>query len=99
MIKRISLSLLDKWPGKKLFGKFRFLPFYFLAGAGLEFVMINWHFGEVNFCKYIIMLGVSVTVGILLLLFNFLISLLKLKSEWRTGDGESDLVMILMVTK
>lgn len=42
---------LDRWPGKKYFGIYRFLPIFFVLGAALEFSMINWHVGEVNFCK------------------------------------------------
>ncbi|XP_055710051.1 small integral membrane protein 4 [Phlebotomus papatasi] len=41
--------LLDHWPGKKLFGIYRFLPAFFLLGAALEFSMINWTVGETNF--------------------------------------------------
>jgi len=44
-------SFLDKWPGKKYFGIYRFLPVFFVMGAALEFTMINWHVGQVNFCK------------------------------------------------
>ncbi|KAJ9582989.1 hypothetical protein L9F63_022674 [Diploptera punctata] len=44
-------SLLDKWPGKKYFGIYRFLPAFFVLGAALEFSMINWHVGEVNFYR------------------------------------------------
>lgn len=43
--------LLDKWPGKKRLGVYRFLPLFFVLGAGLEFSMINWHAGEVNFYR------------------------------------------------
>jgi len=43
--------LLDSWPGKKHFGVYRFLPLFFLLGAGLEFSMINWTVGETNFCE------------------------------------------------
>ncbi|XP_077291975.1 sloth 1 [Arctopsyche grandis] len=42
-------KVLDKWPGKKIFGVYRFLPVFVLFGAGLEFSMINWHVGETNF--------------------------------------------------
>lgn len=48
---RTLQKLLDKWPGKKYFGIYRFLPIFFVLGAALEFSMINWHVGEVNFCK------------------------------------------------
>lgn len=44
-------KLLDRWPGKKTLGIYRFLPLFFALGAALEFSMINWHVGEVNFCK------------------------------------------------
>ena len=44
-------QILDSWPGKQRFGLYRFLPIYFILGAALEFSMINWHVGEVNFCK------------------------------------------------
>lgn len=43
--------VLDKWPGKKYFGIYRFLPLFFVLGAALEFSMINWRVGETNFCK------------------------------------------------
>jgi hypothetical protein len=46
---------LDKWPGKKYFGIYRFLPIFFVLGAALEFSMINWHVGEVNFCKLVLL--------------------------------------------
>ena len=44
-------KLLDKWPGKRIFGEYRFLPIFFILGAALEYSMINWHVGEVNFYK------------------------------------------------
>nr|CAI5854087.1 unnamed protein product [Callosobruchus analis] len=43
--------LLDKWPGKKYLGIYRFLPIFFVLGAVLEFSMINWQVGETNFYK------------------------------------------------
>lgn len=42
-------KLVNKWPGKKTLGMYRFLPMFFILGAGLEFSMINWKVGEVNF--------------------------------------------------
>lgn len=42
-------KLINKWPGKKTFGMYRFLPMFFVLGAALEFSMINWKVGEVNF--------------------------------------------------
>lgn len=44
-------KLLNKWPGKKYLGIYRFLPLFFALGAALEFSMINWRVGETNFCK------------------------------------------------
>uniref|UniRef100_A0A6B2EL83 Small integral membrane protein 4 n=1 Tax=Phlebotomus kandelakii TaxID=1109342 RepID=A0A6B2EL83_9DIPT len=41
--------LLNQWPGKKLFGIYRFLPAFFVLGAVLEYSMINWTVGETNF--------------------------------------------------
>lgn len=35
----------------KFLGEFRLLPLFFLAGAAMEFTMIHWHVGEVNFYK------------------------------------------------
>ena len=43
--------LLDKVPGKQIFGVYRFLPAWFLLGAALEFSMINWTVGETNFYR------------------------------------------------
>ena len=47
LVKRI----MDAFPGKKWFGLYRILPFFFLLGASLEFSMINWTVGDVNFYK------------------------------------------------
>ncbi|XP_022908503.1 ubiquinol-cytochrome c reductase complex assembly factor 5 [Onthophagus taurus] len=52
MIKLYSSTLkklLNKWPGKKYLGEYRFLPLFFLLGASLEFSMINWRVGQTNF--------------------------------------------------
>jgi hypothetical protein len=43
--------LLLKIPGRDKFGVYRLLPLFFALGAGIEFAMIFWHVGEVNFCK------------------------------------------------
>jgi len=40
--------ILAKWPGKRL-GVYRFLPFFFAMGAGMEYFMINFKMGEANF--------------------------------------------------
>jgi len=42
-------KILDKVPGKRFFGMYRFLPFFFILGATLEFSMIKWTVGETNF--------------------------------------------------
>ena len=42
--------ILDTVPGKARFGNYRFLPFFFIFGASIEFLMINWTVGETNFC-------------------------------------------------
>jgi len=44
-------KILEKIPGKKTFGLYRFLPFFFVLGASLEFSMINWTVGETNFYR------------------------------------------------
>ncbi|CAH0546434.1 unnamed protein product [Brassicogethes aeneus] len=44
-------KILDKWPGKRQLGIYRFLPLFFGLGAALEFSMINWEVGETNFYK------------------------------------------------
>ncbi len=47
-------KFLEKIPGEKRFGLYRLLPFFFLLGGSLEYLMINWKVGpnQVNFCKY-----------------------------------------------
>jgi len=35
--------------GKKRFGLWRFVPFFFLAGAGIELLMVKWDVGGINF--------------------------------------------------
>ncbi|KAI0218812.1 Small integral membrane protein 4 [Lamellibrachia satsuma] len=42
-------QFLDAVPGKRIFGLYRFLPFFFLLGATVEFSMIKWTVGETNF--------------------------------------------------
>ncbi len=41
---------LNAIPGHR-FGVYRLLPIFAIAGAALEFTMIHWRVGEVNFCK------------------------------------------------
>ena len=47
----LMARVLESVPGKKYLGLYRFLPFFFLLGASLEFSMINWQVGDVNFYK------------------------------------------------
>lgn len=47
----LTTKILDAYPGKKIFGLYRFLPCFFLLGATLEFSMINWTVGETNFYR------------------------------------------------
>ncbi|XP_041977286.1 small integral membrane protein 4 [Aricia agestis] len=42
-------KVVEKWPGKKALGMYRFLPMFFVVGAALEFSMINWQVGQINF--------------------------------------------------
>jgi len=43
--------IIRNWPGRRIFGEFSFLPIFFAFGAALEFSMIHWSVGEVNFYK------------------------------------------------
>jgi len=47
--KPLITRLIQAVPGEKTFGIYRFLPFFFVFGAALEFSMINWTVGETNF--------------------------------------------------
>ena len=49
--KSFLARVLDRVPGKQIFGLYRFLPAWFLLGAALEFSMINWTVGETNFYR------------------------------------------------
>jgi hypothetical protein len=42
-------TIVNKWPGKRWFGIYRFMPLFFVMGAALEFSMINWRPFGVNF--------------------------------------------------
>ena len=46
---------LRKIPGEERFGNYRFLPIFFIFGAGLEYLMIHLRVGpgKVNFCNSI----------------------------------------------
>ncbi|XP_073987438.1 sloth 1 [Rhodnius prolixus] len=45
-------KILDKWPGKNVFGIYRFMPLFFIMGAALEYAMISWDFKhKVNFYR------------------------------------------------
>lgn len=45
---------LKRWPGEKYLGIYKFMPVFFALGALLEFSMIKFRVGEVNFCTFII---------------------------------------------
>ncbi|XP_032663356.1 small integral membrane protein 4 [Odontomachus brunneus] len=51
MFSRTFRRFIRKWPGERYLGDFRFLPLFFVFGALLEFSMINWRVGEVNFYR------------------------------------------------
>ncbi|XP_075040206.1 ubiquinol-cytochrome c reductase complex assembly factor 5 isoform X2 [Mixophyes fleayi] len=42
-------TLLDMVPGKKRFGMYRFLPFFFVLGGAMEWFMINVRIGRETF--------------------------------------------------
>ncbi|NWT19622.1 SMIM4 protein, partial [Vireo altiloquus] len=42
-------SLLKLVPGKRRFGFYRFLPFFFVLGGAMEWFMINFRFGKETF--------------------------------------------------
>jgi len=47
---------LNAIPGKRKFGLYRYLPVFFVCGALLEFTMIHWRVGSINFCMFITVL-------------------------------------------
>lgn len=48
--KRVK-RLLQLVPGKRRFGVYRFLPFFFLLGGAMEWFMINVRIGKETFCE------------------------------------------------
>jgi len=44
-------KLVNSIPGKRTLGLYRFIPVFFLVGGCIEYCMIHWHVGEVNFYK------------------------------------------------
>lgn len=38
-------------PGKQRFGIYRFLPFFFVLGGAMEWIMIKVRVGQETFCK------------------------------------------------
>ncbi|XP_077134574.1 ubiquinol-cytochrome c reductase complex assembly factor 5 [Ranitomeya variabilis] len=42
-------TLMDMVPGKKRFGMYRFLPFFFVLGGAMEWFMINIRIGKETF--------------------------------------------------
>jgi len=45
-------KILRAIPGRKTFGLYRFLPIFFVYGALMEFTMIKWRVGNINFCMF-----------------------------------------------
>ncbi|KAK2091265.1 hypothetical protein P7K49_030549 [Saguinus oedipus] len=43
--------ILQRVPGKRRFGIYRFLPFFFVLGGTMEWIMINIRVGQETFCK------------------------------------------------
>lgn len=42
-------NFFDKFPGKRYFGQYRFLPLYFCLGAFYEWLLVNLQVGKTNF--------------------------------------------------
>uniref|UniRef100_A0A8C4XNU2 Small integral membrane protein 4 n=1 Tax=Falco tinnunculus TaxID=100819 RepID=A0A8C4XNU2_FALTI len=51
LVSRRVKRLLQLVPGKRRFGVYRFLPFFFLLGGAMEWFMINVRIGKETFCK------------------------------------------------
>lgn len=49
-------KFINRLPGDRYLGPYRFLPIFFGIGAAIEFLMIKWTFNNINFCKYCICL-------------------------------------------
>lgn len=43
---------LQRVPGKQRFGIYRFLPFFFVLGGTMEWIMIKVRVGQETFCKW-----------------------------------------------
>lgn len=43
--------ILRRVPGKQRFGVYRFLPFFFVLGGTMEWIMIKVRVGQETFCK------------------------------------------------
>ncbi|CAI9589083.1 unnamed protein product [Staurois parvus] len=52
-------TLLDLIPGKRRFGLYRFLPFFFILGGAMEWFMINARIGKETFCKFSFCCGID----------------------------------------
>lgn len=58
--------LLNMVPGKRRFGVYRFLPFFFVLGGAMEWFMINVRIGQETFCKYCLKVFVFIVLYIFL---------------------------------
>ena len=52
LFEKYVINTFRKVPGEERFGNYRFLPFFFLFGASLEYLMIHLKAGpnKANFC-------------------------------------------------
>lgn len=56
-------KFINRLPGDRYLGPYRFLPIFFGMGAAIEFLMIKWTITNTNFCKYFICLSFGKVVG------------------------------------
>lgn len=53
MFSRAQVRRVLQWvPGKQRLGLYRFLPFFFILGGTMEWIMINVRVGQETFCKW-----------------------------------------------
>lgn len=53
MFSRAQVRRALQWvPGKQRFGIYRFLPFFFVLGGTMEWIMIKVRVGQETFCKW-----------------------------------------------
>lgn len=53
MFSRAQVRRVLQWvPGKQRLGVYRFLPFFFVLGGTMEWIMIKVRVGQETFCKW-----------------------------------------------